>query len=113
MARITRSLPQLAFTTSAANTQAVGLLDDADAISLFLSTSTGSATATVQVEPTDTGTAFLPLLTASTGAGGVPVVVTTNGAVTITSIGFRQIRLVSTGVLSSATVCAITKQISV
>jgi hypothetical protein len=75
-------------TSGGTTSNAIGALDDADNIGLVFQTSGG--TVTLQVELTDTGTNYQPLLITSTGTA---MTLSSNGVTTITEIAFRQMRL--------------------
>ena len=87
MALSIASLPSLVVTTSGSS-NAVGLIDDAYGITLYVTTTFTSTSVTVQVEPTDTGTNFVILQ-----SGGSNVVITSGTATVISPVPFRQIRL--------------------
>ena len=110
MPYIVRDLPTIATTASGTNSNAIGRLDDAANIALWVTTAT-TTPLQIQVEFSDTGAAFIPLLFNTSGASIQTV--TSSGVVHITNIAFRQLRMSSTGTTAAAVSANVTKQISV
>lgn len=100
MPRIVRDLPTVTFSSGATNSPSWKNVDDADVLVMYCLASTSALT--VNVEQSDTGTNFLPLLQDGS-TGGTPVTVSSSGAVTLTAIAFRQLRFSSTGAVNSGT----------
>ena len=107
------SLPTQTITTSGTNSTGLTFLDDATSVILMLNSTTtsGANTAAVQVELTDTGTTWLPLLYNSSGASAVTV--SSSGCIYISPVTFRQIRLVTTGALAQSVSILAARQITV
>ena len=85
---------------------AVGVLDDAFGLSLYINSTLTSTAVRVQVEPTDTGTGFVFLQ-----SGGADVVVTSGTATIISPITFRQIRLSHSAAEAATVTVPLTKTI--
>lgn len=87
-----KDLPTITFSSGATNSPAVGGFDDCLGLLLFNS-SNSTGTVTVQVEPTDTGTAFKDLQ-----SGGSDVTMTASEAASVSPVSFRQLRVRGTTV---------------
>lgn len=87
-----KDLPTITFSSGATNSPAIGGFSDCLGIGLFNS-SNSTGTVTVQVEPTDTGTAFL-----DHQSGGADITMTASESATISPVTFRQLRLRGTTV---------------
>ena len=110
-------LPTMTFSVGSSATAAVKNLDDAAAITIFShnSTSTGGISVfQVQVEPSDTGTAWRTISSATVSFSSAASV-----AFTLSPVAYRQLRITataadnSTGTSGAGPQFAITKQITV
>lgn len=109
MPYIVRDLPLVTFSSGATNSPAIGGIDDANVLTVFVgntSSTGGVSTYKVQVEPSDTGTNWRDLSTSVQSAS-------TSVAVNIPYIGFRQLRLTATGADNAGLTVSVTKQILV
>ena len=100
-------LPSLVVTTSGVS-NAVGILDDAYGLTLYVTTTFTSTAVSVEVEPTDTGTNFVTLQ-----SGGSNVVISSGTATVISPVPFRQLRLATNTNEDSAKTVLLTKAILV
>lgn len=115
------NLPNLLPTSSGSvNTNGVGSLDDAEVITIFLSTLSTTVSASIQVSQFDPAIAAPGGVTQSTqwynftNNPSTGTVVITSGALTIADIGFRGLRLVTSGGDAAGVIVAFaTKQIFV
>lgn len=98
------NLPDLTISNAGTTSNAIGSIDDAEAIVIY-APATLTGTVTVQVEPTETGTAWVDLT-----SGGSDVTIAAGNSVTITEGGFRQLRLSSSAAEGAARVFSVTKQ---
>ena len=122
MPYIVKNLPKLITATSsggAAVTQAIGKLDDASSITIFLASSAAAdlgATATVQISQFDPFDPFpQPGVTESSNFVTAGTVTSSLTAVVLSNVSFRGLRLSFTGTSSGngETVAFVSKQISV
>jgi hypothetical protein len=105
-------LPSITFSSGATASPAIGGFDDADIIGIAISTATTTAL-TIQVEPTSTGTTFRDLRNpSSTSATAGGFVVGSSEYVTI-EVGFRQLRLTSTGAVNVNSTSGVIKRVPV
>lgn len=103
--RAVADLQDLTILSGATNSNAVGILDDTITLTIY-APSALTGTITLQVEPSTAGTSFVALTSA-----GSDVTIGASKAVTIGNIGFRQIRVVSSGAEGADRTFKITKQI--
>ena len=121
MSLIVQDLPKLLSTGSAAFTTPVGLLDDANSVTIFLGSSSGvvSSNCTISVSPIDQAlsTAIQTIGASSTSWYVLSSAVFSSGigAVTISNISFRSLRVnTSANTINAGTIIAYaTKQITV
>lgn len=107
MPLIVTGLPSLVVTTSGVS-NAVGLLDDAYGLTVYLTTTFTSTSVRVEVEPTDTGTSFVILQ-----SGGTDVILSSGTATVISPVPFRQLRLATNTNEATAKTVTITKAVLV
>jgi hypothetical protein len=107
-------LGPVTFSSGATTIAANGLVDDANNILVYANTAATSPVQ-IQVEPTDTGSSWVPLNSGSVTSSGSlqPLIAASSQGYVISNIAFSQIRFVSTGVVNSGTSITISKQISV
>lgn len=118
MANIVRDLPKLTTVTSsggAAVTNAIGSLDDASSITLFLASSASAATSAAVVQISQ----FDPAINVQSGVPSTSWfsagTVTSSGGTVLSNISFRGLRLSFTATSSAAgeIIAFVSKQISV
>ena len=115
MANTVRDLPNLV-ATSSGKTIAIGSLDDASSITIYLTSSaTGSSGAIIQVSQFDPSFATFTGVTLSTFWVTAATVTSSNTAVVLSNVSFRGLRLISTSTAFTANevVGFASKQISV
>lgn len=83
------ALPNMVVSSGGTATNAVRNLDDAWALSIYSPASTFTSTSVLlSVEPTSTGTNFIPLQ-----SGGVDIMLTSGRAMVISPVPFMQVRV--------------------
>lgn len=107
MAKFVVDLQNLVIANAGTTSGAIGSLDDATWIAIH-APSALTGTVTVQVEPTDAGTTWRDL-TAVDGTGDVTI--PAGNTVVVRQIGFRQIRLSSSGAEGAERTFNVTKQV--
>lgn len=113
MPRTVVDLPTLTATAAGTNSTVATNLDDAYCIGVVLNSTTtsGANLSTVQVELSATGVNFFELISLSSSRALIQV--SSSQAVMIPNIGFRQLRMASTGASANARTYLVTKQIEV
>lgn len=94
-------LGTITFSSGATASPAVGGIEDAEAITIAIS-SASTSSLTVQVELTSTGTTFKDLLNPASTAGTF-YQAAASGVIMVSPVAFRQFRLTSTGAVDGAT----------
>ena len=107
MSRFVADIGTLTIADGQTTSNALANCDDADTIVIFAPTSL-TGVVTLQVEPTVTGTNFVDLQ-----SGGSDVTLGAGNSTHITSIGFRQIRVLSNASEAAERLFSVTKQFPV
>lgn len=103
MGKYVCDLPSLTISSGGTQSGAIGGFSDAVALVLYAPAAL-TGTVTIQIEPTDTGTAWVDL-----GSGGSDVTIGAGNSVTVEPVGFRQLRVVSSAAEGADRVFTVTK----
>jgi hypothetical protein len=101
-------LPTLVVVSGSSYSNAIGIFDDATAITIFTAATMTSTGLFVEVEPTATGTNFVTLQ-----SGGVDVCLSPGKATILNKVGWRQLRLAAPATEGGARSCPVTKSVTV
>lgn len=101
-------LPTLVVVNGSSYSQAIGIFDDATALTIFTPATLTSTGLFVEVEPTTTGTNFVTLQ-----SGGTDICLSAGKATIINKVGWRQLRLAAPATEGGARSCPVTKSVTV
>jgi hypothetical protein len=100
-------MPDMVTTAGGTTSNAIGIFDDAWAISIYSPATTFTSTyVTIQVEPTSTGTDFVTLQ-----SGGSDVTLSSGAAMVISPLPFMQLRIVHDAAEAAARTFTVRKTI--
>ena len=108
MAQHIADLPTMTVVSGSSYSNAIGIFDDATALTIFTPATLTSTGLFIEVEPTSTGTNFVTLQ-----SGGTDISLPAGKATIINKIGWRQMRLAAPATEGGARACPVTKSVNV
>jgi len=108
MPLVLRGMPSMVIPSGFSTSSVIRLFDDAWALTVYTPATVTASQVKVEVEPTDTGTAFVTLQ-----SGSVDVNLTAGTATVISPVPFLQMRITSTSVEAQKDTFSVTKTILV
>lgn len=101
-------LPSMVVVSGSSYSNAIGIFDDATALTIYTPATITSTGFFIEVEPTSTGINFVTLQ-----SGGSDVSLPAGKATLLNKIGWRQMRLASPASEAAARTCPVTKSVNV